>query len=109
MRAAYRGHSTETGGELELPLGYVAWVRDGKLRTLDLFEPDDTAAMQARFAELRGLTLLGDRPVERVIRAVGECFGRHDRAAHEEICGRRTPRWSTTGSSAGRRCAGASR
>ena len=65
MRIAWRGSSTETGGTLEVPLGYVATIVDDRLVRLELFEPDAETSIRACFADLRGRTLLGDRPPER--------------------------------------------
>ncbi len=67
MRLAWRGTSSETGGSAVVPVGYVAVIRDGKLRRTELYEPEDRAAMLARFAELTGgaAPVLGDKPPER--------------------------------------------
>ncbi len=80
MRIAWRGSSTETGGTLEVPLGYVATIVDGRLVRLELFEPDAETSVRACFADLRGRTLLGDRPPERWWAEFVELLGQHDRS-----------------------------
>ena len=78
LRIAWRGSSTETGGTLEVPLGYVAMIVGDRLVRLELFEPDAETAIRACFADLRGRTLLGDRPPERCWAHWIDCYGRQD-------------------------------
>jgi ketosteroid isomerase-like protein len=67
FRVTIRGRSPDAaGGEGEIPLGGVDVFEDGKLTSVDLFEPDDIAAIVRRYVELGGgQGPLGDRPPER--------------------------------------------
>jgi ketosteroid isomerase-like protein len=67
MRIAWVGSSLEGGGKLELPVGVVCAIEGGQFTTYDQYEPDDTEAMVARYAELSGRreVVLGDCPPER--------------------------------------------
>ncbi|MFZ0042433.1 MAG: nuclear transport factor 2 family protein [Solirubrobacteraceae bacterium] len=68
MRQCFRGHALDGGGELELHLGRVAVVEQGRLVSVDQYEAGDDEAMLARFAELsRGgpPAALGARAPER--------------------------------------------
>lgn len=62
-QVAYRGISAYGGGRSELPLGFVLHATG-----LELFDPDDSEGMLARYAKLDGRreAVLGDRPPERV-------------------------------------------
>ncbi|HEY1592794.1 MAG TPA: AAA family ATPase [Solirubrobacteraceae bacterium] len=52
LRSKLRGHGTEGGGEMEVPLGGVVAVEDGQVVRMELFEIDDRAAMLTRYEEL---------------------------------------------------------
>jgi class 3 adenylate cyclase/ketosteroid isomerase-like protein/tetratricopeptide (TPR) repeat protein len=66
LRVAWRGHGVKAG-QLELPMGVVAVVEQGRLKQHELFNTDDRAAIMARYVELGGKTsVLGDRPSERM-------------------------------------------
>jgi ketosteroid isomerase-like protein len=55
FRLRFRGTSPDAaGGEFEVLLGGVDVFEDGKLARVELFEPDDTAGILRRFAELGG-------------------------------------------------------
>jgi ketosteroid isomerase-like protein len=68
FRVKIRGTSPDAaGGEGEIPIGGVDLFEDGKLVSVDLFEPDDRTAMMARYVELGGgLSKLGDTASERL-------------------------------------------
>jgi class 3 adenylate cyclase/ketosteroid isomerase-like protein len=53
-----RGHE---GGALEVPLGVVTRLRDGRVDRVELFAPGDEDAMRARLAELQRLRRAGRR------------------------------------------------
>jgi len=52
------GHANDDsgGGEMQLPIGVVAVVDDGRWASTDFFDPDDRASMLARYAELTRAT-----------------------------------------------------
>ncbi len=76
----YRGHMADGGGEFEIAVGYVTLVKDGRALRTDVYDPDDRAAMLARFAELAGTTatVLGDRPSERRMAEVQRAMNARD-------------------------------
>ncbi len=80
-RMKWLGHGSETGGEIEIDLGTVTVIRDGRMVSVDYYEPDDRESMLARFAELTGAGgRLGDRPPERWWARFATLFAQHDRA-----------------------------
>ncbi len=85
MQIAMRGHSVETGGEVVLPLGFVVAFRNGKITRQELFEPDAEISIRACFDEYRGLTLLGNRPVERWWAQFVRQFAQRDRGALTDL------------------------
>jgi class 3 adenylate cyclase/ketosteroid isomerase-like protein len=67
LRVRWMGTGEDGGGVIEVPLGYVNVVEDGRVVRTEQFDPDDREAMLARYRELGGTTgVLGDRPPERV-------------------------------------------
>ena len=66
-RILIRGHARDGGGAAELAFGVVDVIEDGLCRRVEIFNPDDDAAMLARFVELGGVhgPQLGDRSSER--------------------------------------------
>jgi class 3 adenylate cyclase/tetratricopeptide (TPR) repeat protein/ketosteroid isomerase-like protein len=69
MALAFTGHGTaaDGGGPLALPLGYVLAARDERLARIEVYEPEERAAMVARYAQLGGgQGPLGDRIPERL-------------------------------------------
>ncbi len=70
LRLAYRGHANDGGGVAEFAIGMVSVIEDGQFVGSDQYEPDDRAAMIARYAEVGGgLAALGDNPPERWLAA----------------------------------------
>ena len=64
--ATWRGQAADGGGLYERAQGTVTLIRDGRIASHDIYEPDDRQAMIARYAELGGgQAALGDRPPER--------------------------------------------
>ena len=61
---SWHGPGAHGSGSWEMSAGFVIGGRDGNIATLDIYEPDDRAAMLARYAQLTG-GVLGDRPPER--------------------------------------------
>ncbi len=53
-RLAVQGRMADGGGPFELAVACLAEYRDGRVTRYELYEPDDEAAMLARFAELEG-------------------------------------------------------
>jgi ketosteroid isomerase-like protein len=53
MRIRWVGHGSRAGA-FEVPVGQVVLVEDGRLVSVDQYDPDDRAAMLARCAELDG-------------------------------------------------------
>ncbi len=78
LRTAWRGHSSDGGGEFELPVGNVLAIRGGLLERAEVFDVDAETSMRACFEDLRGRMLLGDRPPERWWRTFVEAFARQD-------------------------------
>jgi ketosteroid isomerase-like protein len=75
--------STDGGGAIEIPVGRVAIVDNGKFVRIDQYDPDDRAAMMARYAELGGpREVLGDSPVERLVAEASRSFNEHDFDRH---------------------------
>ncbi len=65
-RLTWRGHAADGGGEMAVAVGLVNVIEQGRMRSTDLYHPDDRKAMIARYAELGGgLSMLGDRAPER--------------------------------------------
>ena len=58
MLARWTGHTSPEagGGEFAVPLGRVTTVVDGRITSIDQYEPEDREAMLARFDELEGNT-----------------------------------------------------
>ena len=84
--------SVAGGGPVALRFGLVVTVAAGRLTATELFDPDDEAAILARFEELRSAA---ESPVERMVA--------ESRAASTRRTGRgcasfaiRPSRWSTT-------------
>jgi ketosteroid isomerase-like protein len=78
LEVAWRGRGVKAG-ELELPMGVVAVIEKDRLKIHELFNPDDRAAIMARYEELTGTrTVLGDRPSERVIAEVQRALNGRD-------------------------------
>jgi ketosteroid isomerase-like protein len=79
MRQTWRGHAADGGGEMAVPLGFVNVIEQGRMRSTELYHPDDRKAMIARYAELGGgLGLLGDRPPERHFAVFARSYARGD-------------------------------
>jgi ketosteroid isomerase-like protein len=80
FREALRGTAaSEGGGTYELLIGVVALVEHGRITRWDQYDTDDRQTMIARYAELGGgLGPLGDRPPERVLRAILYAIARRD-------------------------------
>ncbi len=94
MRAAWHGTSADTGGAFSVEVGYVGVLRDGLLWRIDIYEPEDRAAMVARYAELGGgLAALGDTGAERLWRAIAVARARRDLDALAELF---SPEWTFT-------------
>ena len=75
------GHANDDsgGGEMQLPIGVVAVVDDGRWASTDFFDPDDRASMLARYAELGGgAGPLADRRPEQVVKAFIRAFAAGD-------------------------------
>jgi class 3 adenylate cyclase/ketosteroid isomerase-like protein len=65
-RGAWRGTTTDGGGEFEVPFGMVSVIEDGRRVSEDVYEPEDDRTIIARYVELGGgLSALGGRPPER--------------------------------------------
>ena len=78
-RDAWRGLATDGGGDVERAQGTVTVIRDGRIASRDIYEPDDRRAMIARYAELGGgQGPLGDRPPERFYAEYARRYARHD-------------------------------
>jgi class 3 adenylate cyclase len=54
LRSKLRGHGTEGGGEMEVPVGGVIVVEHERVVRMELYEIDDRSAMLARYEELGG-------------------------------------------------------
>ncbi len=52
LRGSWTGTASGGQGELTLPMALVVAIDEGKVTSLDLYEPDDTAGIEARFAEV---------------------------------------------------------
>jgi class 3 adenylate cyclase/ketosteroid isomerase-like protein/tetratricopeptide (TPR) repeat protein len=103
LRATSRGADRNRGGEVTAA-EYVLVVEDGRVVRVERYQPHDTAAVLARYAELGGShTGLGDRPPERLFAellrrsagggSVRELFGEdflmvdHRRLGWEDVTG----------------------
>jgi hypothetical protein len=83
VRVTYRGSAPDDQiGEMEVGSGEVYAVRDGKFSSIELFEPDDRAAMLARYRELSGSRGLGDSPVERLLAQSLESYNARELDTH---------------------------
>jgi ketosteroid isomerase-like protein len=78
MCVRWVGHSAETGGAVEVPVGYVFAFREGRVLRDEMFEPDAETSMLACFADLNGRRLIADTPVAHIQLPWIDCFGRHD-------------------------------
>ena len=80
LRHTWHGSSVEGGGETAVPVGVVAVVESGRVVSYDQYEPEDRDAMLACYAELGGRRPVdvGDRPPERLVRAVVEGYAARD-------------------------------
>jgi hypothetical protein len=54
LRAKLRGHGTDGGGEMEVPVGGVVVVEGERLARMELYDVDDSSAMLARYEGLGG-------------------------------------------------------
>ncbi len=85
VRMAWRGRGVKAG-ELELAAGAVLIVEDGLWMSVDFYEPEDRAAILARYAELgRRRAVLGDRPPERWYSEYARRVAAHDLARCLEL------------------------
>jgi class 3 adenylate cyclase/ketosteroid isomerase-like protein/tetratricopeptide (TPR) repeat protein len=79
LRIAYRGTAADTGGPLEVPLGVVSVVKDGRMLGADNYPYDDDGAILARYAELGGqASAPDDRPPARAWAEAARLLCAHD-------------------------------
>jgi class 3 adenylate cyclase/ketosteroid isomerase-like protein len=67
LAGAYRGTSSTEGAEFEIPFAVVTVIEDCLLHRTEAFEPEDRAAIIARYHELARATASLERPAEHVI------------------------------------------
>jgi class 3 adenylate cyclase/ketosteroid isomerase-like protein len=77
-RSAWRGRGLKAG-DLEMPIGSVGLVENGRWCGVEWYQPDDRQAMVARYAELGGgQDPLGDRPPEQVAKQFVRAYAARD-------------------------------
>jgi hypothetical protein len=54
LRGSWHGSAADGAGDMTLPMALVVSLKDDKVATLDLYDPDDAQAIEARFGELVG-------------------------------------------------------
>ena len=86
LAARVRWFGTVDGGDWTIDGGLVSLIEDGLCRSHDIYEPEDRAAVAARYAELGGgQGPLGDLPPERHLKKYIRCFAARDIAAMAEL------------------------
>jgi hypothetical protein len=77
--ASYRVTAEGRGGGIDLALGQVGLISEGRIEHLEWFDPYDRQAMLVRYAELGGgARLLGDGPPERWFKELLVAYARAD-------------------------------